>query len=137
MTEVLMKRNLVVILGLSIGLLMAALPVLAHHALAAEFDSSKPVKFTGTVKSVDWMNPHIYVNIEAKDETGKSILYSVEGGPPNALYRNGWRKDSLKPGDVVQVNGVKAKKADSHRIGNARIVAPDGKVFFRAGGEQQ
>ena len=133
-----MKRNVVMILGLSIGLLMAAVPVLAHHALAAEFDSSKPVKFTGTVKSVDWMNPHIYVNIEAKDEAGKNVLYSVEGGPPNSLYRNGWRKDSLKPGDVVQVSGIKAKKADSHRVGQARIIMPDGKAVFanRGGGEQ-
>jgi len=131
-----MKRNLVVILGLCIGLLLAAVPVLAHHALAAEFDSSKPVKFTGTVKSVDWMNPHIYVNIESKDETGKNVVYSVEGGPPNSLYRNGWRKDSLKPGDVVQVSGMKAKKADSNRIGNARIVTADGKAVFRNGPEQ-
>ena len=131
-----MKRNLVVILGLCIGLLLAAVPVLAHHALAAEFDSSKPVKFTGTVKSVDWMNPHIYVNIEAKDETGKNVVYSVEGGPPNSLYRNGWRKDSLKPGDVVQVSGMKAKKADSNRIGNARIVTAGGKAVFRNGPEQ-
>ena len=131
-----MKRNLVMILGLCMGLLLAAVPVLAHHALAAEFDSSKPVKFTGTVKSVDWMNPHIYVNIESKDETGKNVVYSVEGGPPNSLYRNGWRKDSLKPGDVVQVSGMKAKKADSNRIGNARIVTADGKAVFRNGPEQ-
>jgi len=136
MTEALMKRNLVMILGLCMGLLLAAVPVLAHHALAAEFDSSKPVKFTGTVKSVDWMNPHIYVNIESKDETGKNVVYSVEGGPPNSLYRNGWRKDSLKPGDVVQVSGMKAKKADSNRIGNARIVTADGKAVFRNGPEQ-
>jgi len=136
MTEALMKRNLVMILGLCMGLLLAAVPLLAHHALAAEFDSSKPVKFTGTVKSVDWMNPHIYVNIEAKDETGKNVVYSVEGGPPNSLYRNGWRKDSLKPGDVVQVSGMKAKKADSNRIGNARIVTADGKAVFRNGPEQ-
>ncbi len=131
-----MKRNLVMILGLCMGLLLAAVPLLAHHALAAEFDSSKPVKFTGTVKSVDWMNPHIYVNIESKDETGKNVVYSVEGGPPNSLYRNGWRKDSLKPGDVVQVSGMKAKKADSNRIGNARIVTADGKAVFRNGPEQ-
>jgi len=136
MTEALMKRNLVMILGLCMGLLLAAVPLLAHHALAAEFDSSKPVKFTGTVKSVDWMNPHIYVNIESKDETGKNVVYSVEGGPPNSLYRNGWRKDSLKPGDVVQVSGMKAKKADSNRIGNARIVTADGKAVFRNGPEQ-
>jgi len=116
---------------------MAAVPVLAHHAISAEFDSAKPVKFTGTVKSVDWMNPHIYVNIEAKDDAGKTVLYSVEGGPPNSLFRQGWRKDSLKPGDVVQVTGIRAKKAESYRIGSARILMPDGKtVFARGAGEQ-
>jgi len=132
-----MKRNGVLTLGLCIGLLMAAVPVLGHHAISAEFDSAKPIKFTGTVKSVDWMNPHIYVNIETKDESGKSVVYSVEGGPPNSLYRNGWRKDTLKPGDVVQVTGVKAKKADSNRIGTAKIMTEDGKaVFSNRGGEQ-
>ena len=124
-----MKRNLVMILGLCIGLLLAAVPVVAHHALAAEFDSSKPVKFTGTVKSVDWMNPHIYVNIESKDETGKNVVYSVEGGPPNSLYRNGWRKDSLKAGDQVTVEGSRAR--DGSTTANARSVKlPDGRRVF-------
>jgi hypothetical protein len=132
-----MKRNLLTILSLVAALLIAAVPVLAHHAISAEFDSAKPVKFTGTVKSVDWMNPHIYVNIEAKDDAGKTVLYSVEGGPPNSLFRQGWRKDSLKPGDVVQVTGIRAKKAESNRIGSARILMPDGKtVFARGAGEQ-
>ena len=132
-----MKRSLLAILSLVAALLMAAVPVLAHHAISAEFDSAKPVKFTGTVKSVDWMNPHIYVNIEAKDDAGKTVLYSVEGGPPNSLFRQGWRKDSLKPGDVVQVTGIRAKKAESNRIGSARILMPDGKtVFARGAGEQ-
>ena len=129
-----MKRNFLAI-GLCLILLAAAIPALAHHAISAEFDTTKPIKFEGTVKSVDWMNPHIYVNIETKEE-GKTVVYSVEGGPPNSLYRNGWRKDSLKPGDVVQVSGMKAKKADSNRIGNARIVTADGKAVFRNGPEQ-
>jgi hypothetical protein len=131
-----MKRNISILLSLA-GVLLAAMPLLAHHAISAEFDTNKPVKFTGTVKSVDWMNPHIYVNIEAKDEGGKTILYSVEGGPPNSLFRQGWRKDSLKPGDIVEVSGVRAKKADSNRIGTAQIKMPDGRIFARAGGAEQ
>jgi len=126
-----MKRNFLVVLGLCVGLLGATIPALAHHAIAAEFDTTKPIKFSGTVKSVDWMNPHIYVNIETKDESGKTILYSVEGGPPNALFRQGWRPDSLKVGDKVQVSGVRAKKPDNNRIGNAQITMPDGRVFAR------
>src|SRR5499425_2697041 len=115
-----MKRNSLLVLTLCTALLAAAVPALAHHAISAEFDTTKPIKFEGTVKSVDWMNPHIYVNIETM-ENGKSVLYSVEGGPPNALFRQGWRPDSLKVGDKVQVSGVRAKKPDSNRIGQAQI----------------
>ena len=132
-----MKRNFFNFLSLTAGVLLAVVPVFAHHAIAAEFDSSKPIKLTGTVKSVDWMNPHIYVNIEAKDEAGKTAVYSVEGGAPNSLYRQGWRKDSLKVGDVVQVSGVRAKRSESNRIGSATITMPDGRVFARGGGGNQ
>jgi hypothetical protein len=125
-----MKRNSLTALSLSVILLAGAIPVLAHHAISAEFDTTKPIKFEGTVKTVDWMNPHIYVNIEAK-ENGKTVVYSVEGGPPNALYRQGWRPDTLKIGDKVQVSGVRAKKAESNRIGQASITMPDGRVFAR------
>jgi uncharacterized protein DUF6152 len=125
-----MKRNHVIVFSLCLGLLTAAIPALAHHAISAEFDTTKPIKFEGTVKSVDWMNPHIYVNIEAK-ENGQTVVYSVEGGPPNALFRQGWRPDSLKVGDHVQVSGVRAKKAESNRIGQAQITMPDGRVFAR------
>ena len=133
-----MKRNFLVVLSLCAGLLGATIPAFAHHAIAAEFDTTKPIKFSGTVKSVDWMNPHIYVNIETKDESGKTIVYSVEGGPPNALFRQGWRPNSLKIGDKVQVSGVRAKKPDNNRIGNASITMPDGRVFARgASGNQE
>src|SRR5215831_12464206 len=104
-----MTRNYSIVFGLCLCFLALTIPALAHHAISAEFDTAKPIKFEGTVKSVDWMNPHIYVNIEAV-ENGKSVVYSVEGGPPNALFRQGWRPDSLKVGDKVQVSGVRAKK---------------------------
>jgi hypothetical protein len=128
-----MKRNIWIVLSLAAGLLTAGIPAMAHHAISAEFDTTKPIKFEGTVKSVDWMNPHIYVNIQTQ-ESGKTVVYSVEGGPPNSLYRQGWRPDSLKVGDKVQVSGVRAKKADSNRIGQAQITMPDGRVFARGGG---
>ena len=128
-----MTRKLPGIWTLGFGLLAAAAPALAHHAVSAEFDRNKPITFTGTVKKVDWMNPHIYVHIQAQ-ENGKTVVYSVEGGPPNSLYRQGWRPDSLKVGDKVQVSGVRAKKADSNRIGQAQIVMPDGRIFARGEG---
>ena len=130
-----MKRSSLLTASLCVGLLMATVPVLAHHAISAEFDVTKPIKFEGKVKSVDWMNPHIYVNIEAVD-SGKTIVYSVEGGPPNSLFRQGWLPDTLKVGDKVSVSGVRAKKADSHRVGQAQIVMPDGRVFARGNANQ-
>lgn len=132
-----MKRNPLLALGLGAALMTASMPAVAHHAISAEFDVSKPIKFDGTVKSVDWMNPHIYVNIESKDTAGKTIVYSVEGGPPNALFRQGWRPDTLKVGDKVSVSGVKAKKADSNRVGQAQITMPDGRVFARGTASNQ
>ncbi len=131
-----MKRNFPILFALAIGLLAIAIPALAHHAISAEFDTTKPIKFEGKVKTVDWMNPHIYVNIETV-ENGKTVVYSVEGGPPNSLFRQGWRPDSLKVGDKVQVSGVRAKKAESNRIGQAQITMPDGRIFARGAGNQQ
>lgn len=126
-----MNRNSLILLSLIVGLLAAVVPALAHHSISAEFDTTKPIKFVGTIKSVDWMNPHIYVNIEAKDASGKTVVYQVEGGPPNSLFRQGWRKDTLKPGDSVEVSGVRAKKPESMRIGTAQIKMQDGRVFAR------
>ena len=101
----------------------------AHHSTAAEFDKGKPITFTGTVKKVQWMNPHIYTLVEAKSADG-SIVYSVEGGPPNALYRQGWRMDSLKIGETVTVSGLRAKNAASMHVGQATITTADGKRIF-------
>jgi uncharacterized protein DUF6152 len=110
---------------LGFGLLSASVPALAHHAVSAEFDKNKPITFSGTVKKVDWMNPHIYTHIETKDASGKTIVYQVEGGAPNALFRNGWRPDSLKIGEAVSVTGSRAKSEDSFRV-SGTITKADG-----------
>ena len=105
----------------------------AHHSTAAEFDKAKPITFTGTVKKVQWMNPHIYTLVEVKSPDG-GIVYSVEGGPPNALYRQGWRMDSLKIGETVTVSGLRAKNAASMHVGQATITTADGKRVFDGAG---
>src|SRR6516165_10913927 len=99
-----MARNVAGLVILTLALVALEIPVLAHHAVSAEFDRNKPISFSGTVKKVEWMNPHIYTDIEARDPTsGKTVVFQVEGGAPNSLYRQGWRADTLKIGEPVSV----------------------------------
>jgi len=107
----------------------AAVPLLAHHSFAAEYDGNAKLTLKGTVTKVDWMNPHIWVYIDAKDEAGKMIHWQCEGGPPNSLTRNGWTKDALKIGDEVTIEGFRAK--DGTNTCNSRSVKlPDGRTVF-------
>ena len=74
-----------------------------------EFDKDNPLTLTGTVTKMEFMNPHIYFYVDVKGKDGKVVNWAFEGGPPNVIYRQGWRKDTLKPGDVVTVKGFRAK----------------------------
>src|SRR5215472_17062003 len=122
-----MKLKLVgVIAG---GLVAAALPVLAHHSFAAEYDAAKPVTLTGTVTKVEWMNPHARFYIDVKDAAGKVTNWEFELGSPNGLMRRGWTRNSLKSGDVVTVDGSLAK--DGSSLANARTIKlADGRKVF-------
>jgi hypothetical protein len=114
--------------------LITAASVSAHHSLAAEYDIQRAVTLTGKVTKVAWMNPHIYVYFDVKDEAGKFINYAAQGGAPNVLYRMGWHTDTLKPGDVITVVGYKAR--DGWNRLNARdVTLSDGRRIFTAPAE--
>jgi hypothetical protein len=108
------------------GLMMAAVPGFAHHSFSAEYDRSKPITLKGSVTKVEWMNPHARFYVDVKDDGGKVTNWEFELGSPNGLMRQGWTRNSLKVGDVVQVNGSRAK--DGSNLVNASNVAfEDGK----------
>ena len=122
------------ILPLAVFLVVARAPAYAHHAFSAEFDSSQPVKLQGVVTKIDWMNPHTWVYVDAKDDKGAIQHWQFETGAPNELVRRGWKRNDLKAGDMVSIDGFKAKKLVSNTgilTGNARsITLPSGlKVF--------
>jgi hypothetical protein len=118
------------LLALLIGALAAPLAAIAHHAFAAEFDRNLPVTITGTVTKVEWTNPHARFYVDEKDaETGEVVNWDFELASPNGLMRRGWRRDSMKAGDVVTVAGHRAK--NHPHVGNASTVTmADGKRLF-------
>ena len=117
----------VAILISGLGLLVA--PVFAHHSFTAEYDSAKPVTLTGVVTKVEWMNPHARFYVDVKDDDGKMTNWELELGSPNALMRLGWTRNSLKPGEMVTVEGSLAK--DGSKLANARkVTLADGRKVF-------
>ncbi len=117
------------ILAVCAGLLFAALPVVAHHSFAAEFDASQPITVKGTVTKMDWVNPHSHLMFDVKAEDGNVQHWSAECLPPNGLYRQGWRKDSVKTGDEVTVVGFKAKDGSNYMWAQS-VTTADGRRLF-------
>jgi len=112
-----------------VGLLLAAVPARAHHAFAAEFDAKKPVKLTGTVTKVEWINPHAWIHIDVKGADGKVVTWMIEGGTPNTLLRRGIHKNSLPAGTEIVVDGYQAKNG-TNRANGRDITFPDGRKLF-------
>jgi len=131
-----MRTTLTVAAASLSGLLLGAVPAMAHHSFAAEYDASKPIKLTGTVTKIEWTNPHCFFYIDVKnEESGKVETWALELGNPNALLRNGWTPKSVKIGDEVTIEGTRAK--DGTLLGNARtmVLASTGQRLF-AGSSQ-
>jgi hypothetical protein len=106
--------------ALAIGVLTLVAPsaARAHHSFEAEYDVNKVVTITGIVTKLDWVNPHAYVSIDAKDDSGAVKNYKVEMGPPYALVRGGWKRDTIKIGDKVTVEGAALAKNGTDAAGS-------------------
>jgi len=123
-----MRTRLAVVVA-GVGLLLTAAPVWAHHAFAAEFDAKKPVKFRGTVKKMEWINPHAWIHIDVKADDGKVTTWMIEAGTPNTLFRRGFTKQSLAPGTEILVDGYQSKDG-SNRANGRDITFTDGRKLF-------
>lgn len=115
-----MRKGVVALLALAIGIVAMAVPAIAHHSFAAEFDAAKPVTVKGFVTKVEWTNPHVWFYIDVKSPDGKVENWGFEMGPPHGLQGRGWTRTTMKLGDEVQVEGTRAKNGSNR--GNARNV---------------
>src|SRR5437867_9945699 len=116
-------------------LLFTTTPFIAHHSEAAQFDTTKDVKVNGVVKKVEWMNPHIWFYVEGKDEvSGRSAVWGFSAGPPATLARRGIKRDVLKVGDTVKVDGFLAKDGSPNASGG-KVTFADGRQVFTAAAE--
>ncbi len=115
------------------GLLLAAMPVFAHHSFAAQYDETTLITLTGKVTRMTWKNPHVVLNLDVKGDDGQVANWQLEMGSPNGLMQQGWKLDSLKPGDQVTVSGYRAR--DGSKLVNARkvIIGAQGKVYSATG----
>ena len=118
------------------GLILVAIaaPVVGHHSEAAEYDSTKPVKVTGTIKKVEWQNPHVWFYVDVKDEDGKITTWGFSGAPPGALMRRGITKEALTLGAVVNVQGSRARDGSNNASGRV-VTFADGRNVFTATSE--
>ena len=124
-----MRSRSIVAGAVSLAALIAAIPLRAHHAFAAEYDRDKPITLTGAMTKLEWTNPHARIYIDVRDDKGEVVNWDFELGPPNGLMRRGWNRNSLKAGQVVTIEGFLSKT--NPRGANARSVKlPDGRQVF-------
>ena len=125
-----MRTNFgVVLAAMAVVLTGTVVSLHAHHAFSAEFDSQKPVKFTGTITKMEWTNPHVWLHLDVKGKDGKVESWAFEAGTPSVLFRRGVTKESVKVGMEVTVDGYQAKDR-SHRANGRDLKLAGGQTLF-------
>jgi uncharacterized protein DUF6152 len=123
-----MQKALCLVFAFAVPFVVAA-PLRAHHAFAAEFDANKQVSLRGTLTKMEWINPHSWIHMDVKKSDGTVEAWMIEAGPPGALVRRGWTKQSITPGTEILVEGYQAKDG-TNKANGREITLPDGSRLF-------
>ena len=119
-----------------VGLLMATVPVVAHHSFSAEFDANAPIEVTGAVQKIEWLNPHVWFFMDVEDDEGDVTSWAMEMGSPNQLVRAGWTRRTMSIGDVVTVQGSRARDGSDTASTRMVILANTGERLFAASSQR-
>lgn len=125
-----MKAKFSIVVALAVGVLIVSVPLFAHHGNAS-YDSSKTVTVKGTVTDYVWANPHVFVKLDGKDDSGNTVHWIVEGQNPVSMMAIGWTKNTFKPGDEVEIDAMQAKNGNPIGfLGGASPSAPRRRIVI-------
>ena len=122
--------------ALLVGLVFSGLTVLAHHSVAATYDTDKKITLRGPITQLDWKNPHVFYFIDVADASGKVTNWAIEASTPNQLYRAGWRKDDVKIGDTVTLTDASPARNGSPKAAGGTLTLPSGRKVFSGSADQ-